>query len=343
MQRPYVQLEVNNEIDQLLTHLEAMLPRFQSFPGVMGITLNGGLSRGFADHLSEIDVTFYLDGSGYQTWSTGKAPIPSGIVKLDGMLYDIKLINYEEEDKRQYGEVELWDLSYGKILYDPDGKIRDLFEKKLSEEQEISKAFSLLWESYWNFRLAGDIWIHRGDVLQGHLMLNESIKPMIKALFIANRERIPHEKWLVHMSRTLQWKPGDLEEKLMRAMRAGDFSVEDLGKRQAAIEELNDEIDEYIKGKYYPGFTLKGHQKPFFDLLRDFVKKGSVLREDWEKAADLEDLNTDPLHMITEIQGDRILLNKEKLLSIEPKDLYSWHYEVVREVIKDLQLDESEE
>lgn len=343
MHRPYVKLDVKNEIDELLTHLEKMLPRFEALPGVIGITLNGGLSRGFADHLSEIDVTFYLDGSTYQMWNTEKSPIPTGIVKFDDMLYDIKIINYEEEDLRKYGEVELWDLSYAKILFDPDEKIRELFNKKLSEEQDVSKAFSLLWESYWNFKLAGDIWINREDVLQGHLMLNESIKPMIKALFIANKEYIPHEKWLVHMSRTLHWKPGDWEEKLMKTMSPGDFSVEDLAKRQAAIEELNDEIDEYIKGKYFPEFNLKGHQKPFFDLLKDFVKKESVLREDWEKVADLEDLNTDPLHMITEIQGDRILLNKKKLLSIEPKDLYPWHYEVVRGVIKDLQLNESQE
>lgn len=339
MSRPYVKLDAKNQIGKLLNHLEEELPRFKSLPGVVGITLNGGLSRGYADHLSEIDVTFYLDCNTYQKWNTNKSPIPLGIVKFDGMLYDIKIINYEEEDKREYGHIELWDLSYAKILFDPHEKIWELFKKKLSVEKEISKAFSLLWECYWNFKLAGDIWINRGDVIQGHLMLNESIKPLIKALFIVNQEYIPHEKWLVHMSRTLNWKPSNWEEKLMKAMDTEKFSIEGLVNRQSIIEQLSNEIDSYIKEKYYPGFTLKGHQKPFYDILRYFVRNESVLMKDWEKISDLEDLNTDPLHMITEICGNKIILNKEKLLSIKPKDLYSWHYEVVRGVIKDLQLD----
>jgi len=45
-----------------------MLPRFKEFPGVVGITLNGGLSRGYADHLSEIDVTFYPQNSFTGIW-----------------------------------------------------------------------------------------------------------------------------------------------------------------------------------------------------------------------------------------------------------------------------------
>ncbi len=39
-----------------------------------------------------------------------------------------------------------------------------------------------------------------------------------------------------------------------------------------------------------------------------------------------------------EIHEDRIILNKEKLLSIKTKDLYYWHYEIVRSVITDLKL-----
>ena len=30
-----------------------MLPEFEALPGVVGLTLNGGLSRGYANHLSE--------------------------------------------------------------------------------------------------------------------------------------------------------------------------------------------------------------------------------------------------------------------------------------------------
>ena len=52
MNRPQVQIESENKISTLRRHLEKMLPEFEALPGVIGLTLNGGLSRGYADHLS---------------------------------------------------------------------------------------------------------------------------------------------------------------------------------------------------------------------------------------------------------------------------------------------------
>lgn len=116
---------------------------------------------------------------------------------IDGYLYDIKLVNYQEELKRQLDFVEQWDLSYAKILFDPKGKMADYINKKISPPVDISSASGLLWSAYWSYKLAGDIWIHRQDILQGHYVFNSAIKPLISALFIANKEYIPHDKWLV--------------------------------------------------------------------------------------------------------------------------------------------------
>lgn len=338
MSRPYVTISINNQIHELLDHLESVIPKFKSLPGVIGITLNGGLSRGFADHLSEIDITFYLECESFKTWQTKKAPIPLGIVKLDNMLYDIKIIKFEGEYNRKYCDIELWDLSYAKILFDPDNKISELFKKKLSTRPDVSEAVNLLWESYWNFKLAGDIWINRGDALQGHFMLNESIKPLIKALFFVNKEHIPHEKWITHMSYTLNWTPNNWKERLIEAMNTENFTVEGLTHRQLAIKSLWNEIDNFIKDECYPGFNLACHQKSFYDLLKYLVKRENISIDEWGKMSNLSILNMDPFHMITEIHEDRIILNKERLLSIKTEDLYSWHYEIVRSVITDLKL-----
>lgn len=64
MNRPQVQIESENKISTLRRHLEKMLPEFEALPGVIGLILNGGLLRGYADHLSEIDVTIYLTSGG---------------------------------------------------------------------------------------------------------------------------------------------------------------------------------------------------------------------------------------------------------------------------------------
>ncbi len=339
MARPYVDIGIKNEINQLLEHLDGMLPKFKSLPGVVGITLNGGLSRGFADHLSEVDITFYLDFESHKEWHTNKAPIPQGIVKFDNVLYDIKTINYEVESMRKYDDIELWDLSYAKILFDTDNKLSKLFEKKLSIKPEFSEAVNLLWESYWNFKLAGDIWINRGDPLQGYFVLNESIKPLIKALFVVNKEYIPHEKWLAHMSYTLNWTPINWKERLIEAMNTGCFTIEGIKHRQLAIEDLWNEIDNFIKGEWYLKFNLACHQKPFYDLLRQLVQRESISVDEWNRISNFSVLNMEPFHKITEICEDRIILNKEKLSSLKMEDLYSWHYEIVRGVIEDLKLD----
>jgi hypothetical protein len=58
--RPTVQLHSPNRSADLRTHLATVLPMVQTLPGVVGITLNGDLSRGYGDHLLEIDLTLYL-------------------------------------------------------------------------------------------------------------------------------------------------------------------------------------------------------------------------------------------------------------------------------------------
>lgn len=336
MGRPYVKINAKNQIKELSNHLEGIFPKLKSLSGVIGITLNGGLSRGFADHLSEIDLSIYLDSVSYQEWQEKKSPIPLGIVKFDDVLYDIKIIDFDTENGRIYNHVELWDLSYAKILFDPQGKVAELHNDKLSRKPNISEAEGLLFGAWWNFRLAGDIWISRGDILQGHFMFNESVTLLIKALFIANGEYIPHEKWLIHMSRSLDWRPKDWETRLGDAMGTGDLSLNSLVCRQSCIESLWSEIDNYIKDKYYPGFPLHIMQKSFYDLLKFLVEKETIPVEEWKQKGSIAMLHEDPFHKVIEIHDDKIVFDKGKLLALKPEDIYSWHDEVLRGVISDL-------
>lgn len=69
----------NNQSDILLGHLNKLLPKLALLKGVVGITLNEGLSRGYADHLSETEITIYLDSDCYRYWHENKASILFGI------------------------------------------------------------------------------------------------------------------------------------------------------------------------------------------------------------------------------------------------------------------------
>ncbi len=332
MNRPYVNLSSENIIDDFLAKLDKETERLKLLDGIVGITLNGGLSRGYADHLSEIDIVIYLEKEHFENRQRIKIPLPLGIVKLSGYLYDIKVVDFESEEKRIWDSVSLWDLSYSKILFDPEGKIEQLMNDKLCCTPKVSQAEALLFSAWWYYRLAGDIWIHRGDALQGHYILNKAIVPLIEALFIANDEYIPHEKWIVHMSRSLDWKPQHWEKKLAKALGTGDLSIQDLLDRQAAVESLWKEIDEHLVSKEYPEFKLSSSQRHCYSLLKFLVDKGNVTVKEWEALSDINALNYEPFYSMVRIDNDLIILDKDRLLSLRPEDMYYWMYDIVEYV-----------
>ena len=63
MKRPYVQAKGMNRVQELKEELRKHLPLFQQYEGLAGIMLDGGMSREFADSLSEIDVVLFLHRS----------------------------------------------------------------------------------------------------------------------------------------------------------------------------------------------------------------------------------------------------------------------------------------
>ena len=167
MNRPQVQIESENKIAALRHHLEKMLPEFEALPGVVGLTLNGGLSRGYADHLSEIDVTIYLTSEAFEDWQLSKPPIAVGITKLAGQLYDIKYVDFRAESARDWNDTELWDASYAEILFDPEDLLHSVFAEKLAERPEPGKAGNLLMSCWWYFRLSGCERGSSGGVVRG--------------------------------------------------------------------------------------------------------------------------------------------------------------------------------
>lgn len=336
MKRPYVNLNSQNTIQELLTALNKTLYRFTALNGVIGIILDGGLSRGYGDSLSEIDVIIFLHEKQFLEYKDGTCPFALGISMIDGHLFDIKIVDFEQELKKDYGSVALWDLSYASILYDPEGKIADFIRKKLSNDVEISSAGGLLWDAYWHYKLAGDIWIHRQDSIQGHFVFNNAIKPLISALFIVNKEYIPHDKWLVHMSKSLLWRPNGWEERLMGAMSTGDYSVQSLIDRQSCIDSLWGEINQKLCEISNFHSELDFVQKGGYELLRRLINKKEYTVDEWKSVTSLESLNYEPIHSVFKRFGDKIVQDESGLLSLKPDDMYIWMYRIADEVRREL-------
>ncbi len=336
MKRPYVNLSSENTLQESLKALHKSLHKFIGLNGVVGIILDGGLSRGYSDHLSEIDIIIYVWEKQFLEYKDGICPFALGITMIDSYLYDIKLVNFEQEAQRDFDSIALWDLSYASILYDPESRIADFIKQKLSRPVEISSASSLLWDAYWHYRLAGDIWIHRQDALQGHYVLNNAIKPLLSALFIANKEYIPHDKWLIHMSKSLLWKPNNWDAVLMGIMSTGDYSVRSLINRQQCIDSFWSSINYKLceMSDFYS--ELNFVQKCSYESLKKLIAKSEYTIDEWLSVESLESLNYEPIHSIFKKIGNRIILNQDVLLSLKPEDMYIWMYQIVDEARRKL-------
>lgn len=330
--RPTVQLQTPNHAQALRDHLLTTLPMLQTGPGLVGITLNGGLSRGYGDHLSEIDVTLYLSAETFSQWQTKQSPLAQGITKIDGQLYDIKVVDFAAEQSKPWSSDTLWDASYAEILYDPAQQLAALLTERLAHRPTPDEAQGHLMSCWWYFQLAGDIWIHRGDVVQGHHMFNQAVVALLKALFIANREWIPHEKWLFHLSRTLAWTPSQWDEQLQAAMSTGDFTIDSLRNRQRVIAALWTELDTYLIERDWPDLPVHVMQKSFYTLLQQLSQVGSLSHEAWAAAGGHAFFNLDPFHKIVTVDEQGVHLQRERLLALQPEVIYTWHFAVAEAV-----------
>jgi hypothetical protein len=247
---------------------------------------------------------------------------------IEGALYDIKIVDFNGEKECAWESDTLWDASYAEILFDPQHLLAPLFQEKLSRFPQPQDAEGDLFRCWWYFCLAGDIWIYREDVLQGHQMLNQAVVFMVHALFLANREFVPHEKWLIHMSRSLEWTPAAWESRLAAAMSTGDMSLPGLKIRQTGIEGLWDEIDRHI-AQGFPSLPVRMMQKTFYDLLRDLVQKEVLSVSEWQAKAGLGMLNSAPFYEVVMRRQDEIRLDRDRLLQLEPDEMYAWHYAVL--------------
>ena len=99
--------------------------------GVIGITLCGGLSRSYADKLSEIDLFIYLEEGYYDNWIIGLGPVPHGDFLWDGKHFDIEFYSYQKELTENWDLIKRWDASYNLILYDPEGKIKRIPDRSV--------------------------------------------------------------------------------------------------------------------------------------------------------------------------------------------------------------------
>ncbi|MGS0972303.1 MAG: hypothetical protein ACVCEJ_03540 [Candidatus Izemoplasmataceae bacterium] len=332
----HVSLETKNDLKKHKKILGNRLEEFKTIKGLIGIVLNGGLSRGYSDKYSEIDVLIYLEGQYYRYYQNIKTPFEVGISMDHGQLYDVSLVSYEDEQEKEWDSLMCWDRGYAQILYEKDDKITKLYQEKLTKEPPLNDLSSLMFHAHWSMQITGDVWIHRKDVMQGHLIFNQAIIPLLKCLFIINGEHIPHEKWIMHLSKTLDKLPDDYEKRLNDAMMVKDDTLESLMRRQKHLKALYLEVNKLIQQAQPVPSPLDVTHQYHQSVLDYLIKHQPCPKQDFLDKFDISILNTAPFFPCVTIKEETIHLDINKLISLKPSDMYTWHYKLI-EYAKKLQ------
>lgn len=331
MARPHPTPMRENELPRLADHLARQLPWIGALPGVIGVSLHGGLSRGYADRLSEVDLTVWLTPSAHEQWLGGTGPLGLGIQMIDAVLYDVTLSDLAAERDADWEMTARWDASYAQVLHDPTRQVAALLADKAAGRPAAGEAAQPLFRAWWSIDLAGAIWVHREDPLQGHLTLGQGLADLVRALFLVNGEYVPHDKWLVHLSRSLEWTPDDWPGRLTTALCDVAPTVDGLRGRRRHLLDLWHDVERRAVTVAAPdcpaGLDLTQYE--FWRLLSWLVEQAPLPVRTWQERAWPGLLAREPFHRYVTVRDGQVQVDRDRLAAATDADLYPWHLAVV--------------
>jgi hypothetical protein len=263
-----------NEHQAFLRQARWLADQFASHEGVVGVLLTGGAARGHADRFSELDLAVYLPRPQFERWVRGgQAPFPEGDSCLNGWHVDIDYLCLEDELEAEWDHVKRWDRSYAVILCDPRGVLRDMLARKAvlteDERQRLMSRHLMLYGTYF-CAVVVPSWLDRGDVLAAHQCLNVALDSLIRAVFLANGELIPFEKWSLNLSYTLAWTPSSWRQRVEQVLLVREISRAEAERRQAVLAALFEECEERLLGAPVDGLApIEARKLPILRILRE--------------------------------------------------------------------------
>jgi predicted nucleotidyltransferase len=229
--------ELHAQADRMVRHV------VREAPHVVAVLVTGGLARGTADHLSDIDMTVFVRREHI------KAGIPalpdeclSPVAIVDRFVQCLEQWMDPRNDERIWTMTNRWEMSHAKILHDPQGEARRLLAKKLVfRPGELRALKQVARESMWLVRGVADSWVERGDLVAAHYCVDQGVDRLLDYLFLKNRQFIPHEKWKLWYVRRLPALPHDFDARLQPALLVREVSEAELRRRELALVPLIDE------------------------------------------------------------------------------------------------------
>jgi len=249
------ELEGNNQIKTFSRIAQRLASKISSHRGVIGIAFLGGLVRGFADRFSDVDIVVLLAGRN-QALRKQFYDMSSTMQRRSGIDIDMEVHFLEDFKKHRWGEMDRWEFSKAKIVYDPEGTVKEVFKEKLRLppsfwiRRVVEYAEHLKWyccPPRDDVGTVAESWVERGDLISAHYCLNYAVDLIVGLIFALNKEHLPAPKWRLFYSYHLKWQPNRYQERIKDAIKIESFSREDFNRRLKAVRRIWDGIAPRIR------------------------------------------------------------------------------------------------
>lgn len=340
--RPYGRVPVENSLNDMLEAVDFYVEQLSSNTDVEAISLGGGLSRGFGDSLSEIDLNVYVKPEILNDWEMGKGPIPHGDYLGDKYHMDVSFFSIDTEKEKEWILLQKWDSSYVKILYDPEEKLNNLLSSK--DVFTAKEKYQVALTNYLNCVYHGDIivrqWILRQDPLVANQILSNGINSLCILLFLANDEYPPFDKWLINYSYSLSWKPEDWETRLNEITLIQEISFDELERRKTVFKELYLDIWGKVIGEEHREIGLL--ELDTLESLQYIIDNKPIVEKYIDKYGH-RPLGCEVLYKLTElveINGEKRIQFNEELFIDEQKNGFSHFLDWNKRMLEYIQLNQ---
>jgi len=241
-----VKLKGKNQIKEFRKVAEELVSKIVLFEGVGGIVFIGGLVRGFTDKFSDVDIIVFLIRKD-EHLKRKISSLGSDEQRRLGIDIDLEVHFLEDFKRWKWDEVDKWEFSRAKIVFDPRGEVEKVFSEKLRVPKDFWVKRIVICGEYlkWyccplkkDVGTVAECWVERGDLVSAHYCLDYAVELLIRVAYALNREFLPAPKWRIFYSYGLKWLPENYRKLVGEALLVKSFSVKDFRRRLEVIRRL---------------------------------------------------------------------------------------------------------
>ncbi len=192
-----------NRYNEFLSAAKKISSKIFKIDGIIGILATGGLSRGYCDDYSDLDLIIYADDKNFEEI---KNYIAIGYLRYKNIELDTLVESYQKalnqkSPSEYWSQTARWDKKNSQILFDTDNKIKNLLKEKLIfpnwEQKDLLKEHREQINEYSIYTF--ELWKKRGSLINAKHSLIQALEHLILWIYAKNKKFQPYtSKWLFY-------------------------------------------------------------------------------------------------------------------------------------------------